>query len=200
MYFYGSGERFQSTLCFLPFVLVTALIFLYSTDFFTLSRFSDAVVDGFLAGSVSEDSVVWEYFWFATRKLLHIAAFVVLAFSTFPLRRKRRGACYSFLMCGAVGLASELIQALTVTRIPAVTDVAINLAASLAGLRLLFVPPDVLYRLISGAQQLGSQVRGQFANPFQKEGVALAQDLGWENSRSGPAAAPSHFSEIQSFQ
>lgn len=130
----------------LPFCLVAALILLFSTDFFSGGSVYMAVQTQVIEKVVTVDDGFYYFEEFLFQKGSHALCFVMLAVAAFPLRKKPLGAQLALSLCGLVALGSEMLQALSQTRKPAVLDVGIDLAAAIIGLNLLFHPPAPLAR------------------------------------------------------
>jgi hypothetical protein len=61
---------------------------------------------------------------------LRLLLFALLALSLFPLRKRKRAVVYAFAICGSLALASEIVQGLAASRVPRVSDVVLDMAAS----------------------------------------------------------------------
>ena len=127
------------------FAVLSVVILVYSTDFVTGDSAYVAMVES-LSGKpvdVEDDLTLFGHTVF--RKSNHVVAFFLLGLSTIPFRKVARDARrLAVFCCASVALASETIQLFSVFRHPAVYDVAMNLAAALLGLWLVFHPPRFL--------------------------------------------------------
>ena len=125
-------------LSWLPFLLVTGLILLLSTDI-------TAGIYGSLrrqipAGAREHAGTVLQRLFY---KAGHLASFLLLGLCMFPLRaaEARNRMRTALILCATVALGSELFQLWFPTRTPSVRDVALNLAAAGVAVRYLFVRP-----------------------------------------------------------
>ena len=127
------------------FAVLSVVILVYSTDFATEDSAYLAMVESLSGKPVDVEDDLTLYGYIIFRKSNHVVAFFLLGLSTIPFRKvagdARRLAVF---LCASVALASETIQLFSVFRHPAVYDVAVNLAASLLGLWLVFHPPRFL--------------------------------------------------------
>lgn len=84
---------------------------------------------------------VGEYVVQAIWKMVHLGQFVLLGICAIAFRTLKCDARrWAFLHCGAVSLGSEILQAFTQLRHPAVFDVAVNLVGATAGFALVYRP------------------------------------------------------------
>jgi len=123
----------------IPFIAFSALILVFSTD--VLTKDGDYVTNVLQPlGNRAADLGGGLY-----NKSRHVVAFVLLGLLTYPLRMGRRARPLTALLCcAAVGLASEILQAFTRLRHPQVSDVFLDLGASVLGVTTLFSPPRFL--------------------------------------------------------
>ena len=127
------------------FAVLSTVILLYSTDFVTGDSVYLAMVESLSGKPFDVENDLTHYGHIIFRKGNHLAAFFLLGLSTIPLRKVARDARrLAVFCCASVALASEMVQLLSVFRHPAVYDVAVNLAAALLGLWLVFHPPHFL--------------------------------------------------------
>ena len=128
----------------IPFSLLTAAIFVFSSDLLTGDRAYAAMQD---ALGTPHDDLLFHYGHIAFHKANHLLAFTLLGLFTFPLRNEAsgQGPLRALCCCACVALGSELFQFHSNSRSTQVTDVAINLGASMLGLWLLFLPPAFLH-------------------------------------------------------
>ncbi len=118
-----------------PFVLFSAAILLYSTDWST--RDLDYVSNMIEVWDPSQG----DYLWTAYNKTRHIVAFVLLGLATFPLKKRGPdGFRFALLCCALVASSSELVQRFSEIHRARLFDVAVNMVASLFGVRLVFTP------------------------------------------------------------
>ena len=128
-----------------PFVFLSTFILVYSTDFVTGDSVYVAMVESVSGKPVDVENNLIHYGLLIFRKGNHLAAFFLLGLSTIPFRKVARDARrLAVFCCASVALASETIQVFSVFCHPAVYDVAVNLAAALLGLWLVFHPPRFL--------------------------------------------------------
>ncbi len=127
------------------FAVLSAVILVYSTDFVTGQSAYLALVESLSGKPVDVEDNLTNFGHTVFRKSNHVLAFFLLGLSTIPFRRVARDARrLAVACCASVALASEMVQVLSVFRHPAVYDVAVNLAAALLGLWLVFQPPHFL--------------------------------------------------------
>lgn len=176
------------TLRWLPLIFVTAFLLVSSTDWFTGER-AYAETGGRLLEVVAPgNETLRDAVPYPCRKVAHVFAFGLLALCTFPFKeRPSLAARASLYYCAVFALATELTQALTKFRDPAVTDVALNLASALAGIGLLYAPPAFLRarfapaRTAAGLQQANPadavlaypQARAELRHALAESGVAV---------------------------
>lgn len=131
--------------------MLSALILLFSTDWFSGDRVYSAIQEDLVGRPITEDDFI-DRWYVPLRKTGHFLIFVLLGLSLFPLKKRSEdGFRRAFLCCTAVAVASELVQLLSQNRQPGMRDVAVNLVAAFLGLRLLFSPPAFLRGPISPA-------------------------------------------------
>lgn len=131
------SKNVRTRASWLPALIALSFIVLGSTDYLTgheiLVRI-DAQVEGVAGPS--------EWAYPTLKKLCHLAVFFGAGLTLFPLRRRGYGQRLAVILVAAVSLCSEIIQAFSVTRLPSVFDVVINLCAGLTGCYPLFNPPS----------------------------------------------------------
>ena len=126
----------------IPFLLATGLILIYSTDFYT----RDFVYVGDMVSSVEDEALATDL-WTAYNKSRHLVAFLVLGLAAFPLRKQAHGFRRALLLCALVGSFSEFVQLFSQTHHAKVSDIMVDVVAATMGLRLLFAPPAFLQKV-----------------------------------------------------
>lgn len=143
----SSARMVRLAVSFLPFFLMGGLICLFSTDTFTGDSVSALIDRNFVPNHVTESSPI--PIGIILEKGNHFAAFLLLGLSGFAFKRRKTKSAFlhAFSACALVALGSEVLQAFTETRAPAVLDVALDMAAALCGLWLLYSAPAAARRL-----------------------------------------------------
>ncbi len=132
----AGGKNLREWANWLPALIALGFIMLGSTDY--LSGHEIAVR---IDIQVERVTGVNDWVYPLLKKLSHVGTFFGAALTLFPLRRRRQGLRLAVVLLAAISLFSEIVQAISLTRLPAVSDVAVNLCASLSGCYLLFNPP-----------------------------------------------------------
>lgn len=118
----------------IPFILLIALIFVFSMDSYT----RDYVYTADYISSLPDPYA--GHLWTAYNKARHVLAFLLLGLSTFPLRTRRARFRLAVLCCALVGCASELVQLFSQSHVASVQDAALDVAAAAIGAFTIFRP------------------------------------------------------------